>query len=488
MSLNPDFKGALVALNRFGYGARGGDADDLQSAASDPRGFVKADLLRPSPSLLEAHDLPRSQILFGQLYDFNAQQKVERERAAAESPPRMPEKAAVNGPSGSAAANAPGPAKPPRKPLNVIQQSYRDDAFARIRRACSADCGFVERLVAFWSNHFAVSVDKSPFVRIAAGAFEREAIRPHALGRFADMLRAVEQHPVMLNYLDNQLSVGPDSRVGRLRDRGLNENLARETMELHTLGVDGGYTQQDVTSFAKILTGWTVAGPEGRLGPPGSFVFFPNAHEPGPQILLGKSYSDDGLQQGEAALDDLARHPSTATFIATKLARHFVADDPPPALVARLARTFQKTDGDLHAVSLALLDSDEAWTAPLTKLRSPYEFLVASTRLFEPGPDNPQSILGGLNLLGMPLWGPPGPNGFPDSVAAWASPEGIKLRLDVADRIGRQAANAPYNPNDLLHDTLGSAASPQTREAVARAESKEQGFALLLMSPEIQRR
>ena len=487
MALQPDYQGALVALNRFGYGPRGGDGDDLAAAASDPRGFVRADMLRPQPTLLEGYDLPSSEVLLTRFYDYAAQQKIERERAVAQRAEDQPrtETTAVRPDALPGRSGASGPAK---KAPNVIQLTYRTEAFARFRRACLADSGFCERLVAFWANHFAVSVDKGPLVRIAAGAFEREAIRPHVFGRFADMLRAVEQHPVMLNYLDNQLSIGPNSRAGRNRKRGLNENLARETMELHTIGVNGGYTQADVTSFAKILTGWTIAGPEGRAGPPGTFVFFANAHEPGPQTLLGKTYPDSGRSQGEAALDDLARHPSTANFIGAKLARHFVADDPPPALVAHLARTFARTDGDLRATSMALIDAEEAWRAPLTKMRSPYEFMIASTRLFGRGLDNAQPLLGGLELLGMPLWAPPGPNGFPDSVAAWASPEGLKLRLDIADRIGRQAANAPYNPSDLLQDALGPAASNDTREAVARAESKEQGFALLLMSPEMQRR
>ncbi len=182
-----------------------------------------------------------------------------------------------------------------------------------------------KQLVAFWSNHFCISANKGELARIWAGAFEREAIRPHVLGRFGDMLKAVEQHPAMLFFLDNQQSIGPESRAGLNRKRGLNENLAREIMELHTLGVHGGYTQEDVTSLARIITGWTFAGREGRLGSPGTFAFNANAHEPGPQKLLGKTYEDTGLGQGEAALADIAHHPSTARFVATKFVRHFVA-------------------------------------------------------------------------------------------------------------------------------------------------------------------
>src|SRR6201999_3000216 len=233
---------------------------------------------------------------------------------------------------------------PAPEPPNIIQKTYRAEALARIQRAMIADCGFVERLVVFWSNHFCISATKGELARIWAGSFEREAIRPHVLGRFSDMLLAVERHPAMLFFLDNQQSLGPDSRAGQNRKRGLNENLAREIMELHTLGVGGGYTQDDVTSLARIITGWTFAGRQGQLGTPGSFVFNANAHEPGAQLLLGKTYQDNGVAQGEAALQDIARHSSTAKFIATKFARHFVADDPPPALVARLHDVFVTSD------------------------------------------------------------------------------------------------------------------------------------------------
>ena len=233
------------------------------------------------------------------------------------------------------------------------------------------------------------------------------------LGRFGDMLKAVEQHPAMLFFLDNQQSLGPDSRAGQNRKRGLNENLAREIMELHTLGVGGGYSQEDVTSLARIITGWTFAGRQGRLGTPGIFAFNANAHQPGPQTLLGKTYADTGLAQGEAALADLARHSSTAKFIATKFARHFVADDPPPALVARLQQAFRKSDGDLGVLATTLVDSDEAWRAPQTKIRSPYEYLVAAGRLLAQIPDDPVVISAG-SICWASLYGRlRGRTGFP---------------------------------------------------------------------------
>src|SRR6478752_2313795 len=389
-----DSQTALVALNRFGLGARGGAAGDLINAASDPRGFVKAELNRANGVMLEMPGLLSTPALAEAVFAYQAEVKEAREAAAksaaagSEAPaqPAADAKAQRRSPSLDSAAkemsaqdpamkpaasgnpNAamaspeamqPNAPKPPPEPLNVIQKTYRSEALARLQRAVIADCGFTERLVAFWSNHFCISANKGQLARIWAGSFEREAIRPHVLGRFGDMLKAVEQHPAMLFFLDNQQSLGPDSRAGQNRKRGLNENLAREIMELHTLGVGGGYSQDDVTSLARIITGWTYAGRQGQLGTPGTFVFNANAHQPG--------------AQREAVLSDIARHPSTAKFIATKFARHFVADDPPPALIAKLQDVFARTDGDLRALASALIDADEAWTAPMTKMRSPYE-------------------------------------------------------------------------------------------------------------------
>lgn len=515
-----DSQAALVALNRFGFGARGGASGDLVNAAADPRGFVKAELARPNGVLLEAPGLQSTPQLGQAVFAYQDQVKQAREAAAKAGTPSQTQQAPADQKPGirrnlslnavateiadqtaeaKPADNAvkpetmqpnmavPPAAKPAPQPLNVIQKTFRAEALARLQRATLAECGFTERLVVFWSNHFCISATKGELARIWAGAFEREAIRPHVLGRFSDMLRAVEQHPAMLFFLDNQQSLGPDSRAGQNRKRGLNENLAREIMELHSLGVGGGYTQEDVTSLARIITGWTFAGRQGQLGTPGSFVFNTNAHQPGPQLLLGKSYEATGVAQGEAALADIARHPSTANFIATKFVRHFVADDPPPALVARLRDVFVKTGGDLKAMSTALVDSDEAWKAPLTKMRSPYEFVIATGRLLARVPEDPGGYLNNLNLLGQPLWSPAGPNGFPDSSAAWAAPEGLKLRLDIAAQMGARLG-PNIDPLDLLEFAAADAASIETRRAIERAESRQQALALLLMSPEMQRR
>ena len=518
-----DSQTALVALNRFGFGARGGASGDLLNAASDPRGFVKAELSRPNGALLEMPGLQSTPALAEAVFAYQAEVKAQREAAAKAGAPaseanpapppvdskaprrslslnsvamemsgkdpamKPPDNGNAGAPMAATEAAQPNMQKPPPQPLNVIQKTYRAEALARLQRAVIADCGVTERLVAFWSNHFCISANKGELARMWAGSFEREAIRPHVLGRFGDMLKAVEQHPAMLFFLDNQQSLGPDSRAGQNRKRGLNENLAREIMELHTLGVGGGYSQQDVTSLARIITGWTFAGRQGQLGAPGGFVFNANAHQPGAQLLLGKTYANDGVAQGEAALADIARHPSTAKFIATKFVRHFVADDPPPALVARLQEVFRKSDGDLKAMTLALVDSDEAWQAPLTKLRSPYEFLVATGRLLARIPEDPGLYLGSLNQLGQPLWTPAGPNGFPDTKAAWAAPEGMKLRLDISAQMASRLGNN-IDPRDLLEFAAADAASPETRRTIERAESRQQALTLLLMSPEFQRR
>jgi uncharacterized protein (DUF1800 family) len=500
-----DPQGALVALNRFGFGARGGASGDFASAATDPRGFVKAELSKPNAALLEQPSLRPSADLAKAFFAFNAEQRKQRAAEAksaqaqtAESQAQMVEKPKAPADAAPPASqvepqqqNMVRPPEPPQReapqPVDVIVRTYRTEALARFQRATLVEAGFVERLVTFWSNHFCVSASKGGNVRILAGAFEREAIRPHVLGRFADMLLAVEQHPAMLLFLDNQQSLGPNSRAGINRKRGLNENLAREILELHTLGVGGGYSQEDVTSLARIITGWTFVGPEGRLGEPGTFAFNVNAHEPGPHALLGKTYADTGLTQGHEALKDLARHPSTAKFVATKLVRHFVADDPPKALVARLAQRFAKTDGDLKAVALELLDADDAWKTPLTKIRSPYEAVIATGRMLARVPEQPMRYLGNLNVLGQPLWSPSGPNGFADTNDIWASPEGMKLRLDLAAQIASRVGDA-FDPRELIDVIAGAAASKETQLTIERAESRQQAMALLLMSPEFQRR
>lgn len=503
VSASPD--PALIALNRFGLGARPGDMDRI---AGDARGYLKAELRQADIAMIEpddqaGDDLPGSTTAIETSMAANFQRKLERDRQAAtnaqsagSAQPAMgqAQPGMANGQPGMAngqpgAAEAAMPNAQGNKPVPPVEaRLFQAEAQARFDKALKVNAGFVERLVCFWSNHFCVSVAKDPLVRASAGAFEREAIRPFVLGRFSDMLQAVERHPAMLSYLDNRESVGPGSRAGRNRKRGLNENLAREILELHTLGVGSGYTQADVTSFARVLTGWTMAGREGRLGEPGSFVFNANAHEPGDAVLLGKTYPAGGMGQAEAALNDIARQPATAHHIATKLARHFIADDPPPAAVDRLAKVFARTDGDLRALAATLIDMPESWSAPLLKMRSPYDYVAAIMRAVGQGPKkDPRQPLGWLAALGEPLWQPPGPNGFADQTDAWASPEGMKIRLDIAWQAARQITDIG-NPSEMLDALIGPSTSADTRRAIAQAESKQQGVALLMMAPEFQRR
>jgi uncharacterized protein (DUF1800 family) len=325
-----DFQAGFIALNRFGLGSR--RDGDFAAAASDPRGFLEAELATPGITLLEGPELPQTALALKSLFSDLEQKRLERLAAEAIAPVKLADAAAaMDAPSmqGSEAPPAEKP-KPAFKPSpGAAVQVFRAEASARLRRALAARPGFVERLVAFWTNHFCVSTAKGGFVRISAGAFERDAIRPHVLGRFRDMLQAVESHPAMLFYLDNQFSAGPNSAFGQRTGRGLNENLAREILELHTLGVNGGYSQADVTSLARIITGWTFIGRLGQFGEPGRFFYNANTHEPGLQTLLGRPYDQEDVAKGRAALADIAQHPATAEHIAFKFARHFLADDPP---------------------------------------------------------------------------------------------------------------------------------------------------------------
>jgi len=464
-SANPSLDAAL-ALHRFGFGPRG---DAIARLSADSRGALLAELDRPDAALVHDPNLLDSGEAARAVFDFRQQRKAVRfaQRAAQEM--------ATNGNAapGANAMRPPGPGLP--------QQIFLAEAKAHFDRALDADTGFVERLVWFWSNHFCVSADK---VRPLAGAFEREAIRPHVLGHFAEMLLAVESHPAMLRYLDNARSIGPDSIAGHNQHRGLNENLAREIMELHTLGVRTGYTQADVTNFAKVITGWTIVPPRNPDGG-GEFNFNPRMHEPGAQTVTGHTYTAMGFDQGAAVLLDLARNPATATHIATKLARHFVADDPPPRLVEALRSSFLKSDGNLKELARTLLLAPDAWAAPRAKLKRPGEWLVAAARATGVRSPDVRPLLNAENMLGEPLWRPPAPKGFDDVNAAWM--DGLAQRLAIANQFAHRAAPAA-DPRQLIDTALGPLASAETRQAVARAETRPEAVAMLLMSPEFLRR
>jgi uncharacterized protein (DUF1800 family) len=476
---------AALALHRFGLGPR---RNAIAQIASDPRGALIAEIERPgvgrinNPELLSASAAARaafearSERRAQTILALRAQKENERLAAQGQGQGMSDELARK-----ADAAKAADAALAAQGPTDGERRNFLKEVKARLDAAFEADIGFAERLVWFWSNHFCVSVDT--VYNMAAG-YEREAIRPHVLGRFGDMLLAAESHPAMLIYLTNTASMGANSVAGINRTLGLNENLAREILELHTLGVRTVYEQDDVIRFANVLTGWTIIPVAGDPVHGNEFIFNPRMHEPGPQRVLGKFYVDTGVEQGRAVLADLARHPATATHVATKLARYFCADDPPPSLVDRLARTFRDTDGDLKEMAKTLVTSEETWAPARDKLKRPCEWVVSIARATGLRSD-PERFTRGQLLMGEPLWRPSAPQGFADNEGAWI--DGMGLRLDVANSVAERIADR-VDPKEVLETALGPLASPETRQAMARAESRQQALALAFMSPEFQRR
>ena len=468
---------AVLALHRFGLGPRAGS---IAAMASDPRGALLAELDRPGAGRISDADLLTSGVAARAAFAFQEARRAARQAERAAQPATAPGSGAPEMKDQTPPASAPRPNPGPSLP----QQIYLAEAKARIHAALAAEIGFVERLVWFWSNHFCVSADKGN-VRQICGAYEREVIRANVLGRFGDMLLAAESHPAMLIYLDNARSIGPDSMAGLRQKRGLNENLAREILELHTLGVRTVYTQDDVTRFANVITGWTVVPFRQDPVRGGEFEFNPRMHQPGAQTVVGKSYPDGGLEQGRAVLAALARHPATAKHVATKLARHFVADEPPPALVDRLAKRFLATQGDLKEMAKALVAAPESWETPRAKLKRPGEWVVAALRAVGVTPAEIGPVMQAHNLLGEPLWRPSAPKGFADESAPWL--DGLAQRLDIANQFARRLG-ADADPRQVFEEVLAPLASAETRQAITRAESRPQALALLFMAPEFQRR
>ena len=461
---------SAIAANRFGLGAKPGQ---LRAISGDPRGWLLEQLDGPGAFPPPLEDLPHSSAALEDVREAREMRRAGREAAADKEP--LPDVFAKYG--------------------AVVRRHYLQQAEARLRVAAETDFPFHERLVHFWSNHFAVSADKQPIPAVA-GLFENEAIRPNLGGSFADLLLAVESHPAMIIYLDNHRSAGPRSAAARRaskrrgRDVGLNENLAREILELHTVGVDGGYDQSDVTALARVLTGWSVGGgqPGGAAeGDPGMFEFRESLHEPGSQVVLGKKYAAGGMRQGRQVLRDLAAHPSTASFVATKLARHFIADEPPAAAVAAIARVFRDTDGDLMSVHAALVSQEAAWQRPFTKFKTPEEYVLSAFRAFDHEPANGRSIVGALEIMGQAPFRPGSPAGWPDTAEAWGGADALYKRIEWANAAARQVGGRA-NPLALATDVLGPGLGERTRTALARAESIEQGTTLFLVSPEFQRR
>jgi uncharacterized protein (DUF1800 family) len=487
---------SAIALNRFGLGARPADP-----VPSEPKAWLLSQLgsFQPRPPVIAT--VPSRADVIGQLAQLREQQRMDRAER-----PKVQQASLVTGmpqqPDNMTMGTEPkkaGIVDPEKKELQkAIRADYVTMAGARLSSALTTNAPFVERLVHFWANHFAVSIDKQPVVGLA-GLLEFEAIRPHVLGKFSDMLLAVEQHPAMLLYLDQAQSIGPNSPVGqraaaRGGKRGLNENLGREIMELHTLGVRTGYTQADVTEFARALTGWTVSGlargPAARLlgdGEPGEFHFAEALHEPGTRTMMGKRYPQDGEAQGRAILMDLAANPATAKHIAFQLARHFAGDTPPQALVDRLTQTYLASGGDLPSLYRTLINSPEAWAAQPLKFKTPWEWSVSALRAVGVDQLEPQKAVGLLNQMGQPVWKPESPAGYDDIAASWAAPEALMQRVEAAKRIADRAGSS-IDPRAIAEKVLPGSLSEATRTAIARAESPAEGLALLLVSPEFLRR
>jgi uncharacterized protein (DUF1800 family) len=474
----------IRALNRFGLGAR----RDERRRVSDPRGWLRAQL-EGGPPTVAAPDGASP----GAIGDVLRRQRMPAQLSEEER----------------------------REARQRLTQIGQTEMRAALTERVTSERPFVERLVAFWSNHLCVSVGAKLLVAPLAGSYEREVIRPHVLGRFEDMVMASAKHPAMLVYLDNFQSIGPSSqgaRTGQQRAgqrRGLNENYARELLELHTLGVNGGYTQQDVQELAKILTGWTVHGlggpadrlmqlanpqrrgarlggrgrgvsaqPEQPVGPVG-FVFQPLLHEPGSKTVLAQRYSEGGVAEGERVIRALCRHESTATFVATKLVTHFVSDQPPAAAVERVSQAFRSSDGDLKVVARALVDEPEAWREDARKFRTPQDWLVAVFRAFGTRDMRP-NVPNLLRQLRQPLWSPPSPKGFGDAMQEWADPDSLLNRAELARTVSQLPGMGRFDPLSLLDVVDAEGADALRRLLADTSIPSPERIALAIAGPAFQ--
>ena len=523
---------ALHVLDRFAFGPAPGDLGRVTRMGADA--WV-AEQLAPERLALPGW---LSDQLAGLRTPGQTQRELVQGYRDAQRQAREARRAETTPPDGT---QAPDPAAGERR-RQAATIAYEAGA-ERLLQALHSPRQLQEVLVDFWFDHFNVFQGKG-LDRVLVENYEREAIRPHVLGRFRAMLGATAKHPAMLFYLDNWLSVAPGFQPGRRKAGpgggagkagGLNENYARELMELHTLGVDGGYTQQDVTELARILTGWTMA-PEraarrrfadaGGASASGQgdsiFRFDARRHDDGGKTWLGRRIAPNGQLEGEDALDVLARHPATARHVASKLARRFVADVPPPALVDRLAQRFLDTDGDLRAVMQALADSPEFRDPRPTKFKTPYQYVLSAVRATGITTTNVRPLIAQLARLGQPLHGCQTPDGWHDTEADWLNPEAITQRVNFATALAsgrlplqrvddpdapagnapkamaRQAERAmnasqpaegstPPVDADVLLDTLGPAISARTRRAVDDAAPAVRA-ALVLGSPDFMRR
>lgn len=434
---------ALAALNRFGLGARPGEAASIR----DPQAWLLAQLEGPVPARAHPAGTTPAEVRAAMAAVLRAGARDDREAVLSAR--------------------------------RVTARIGATEAADVIGRWIATDRPFVERWIAFWQNHLCISTRAKQSLPPLAGGYERDVIRAHAFGRFDEMLLASARHPAMLIYLDNAGSIGPRSPVGIRGRRGLNENYARELLELHTLGVDGGYTQQDVTELARLLTGWATQN-RNRTAP--TFAFVQNRHEPGRKTLLGTSYGE-GEAEGVRAIRRLAAHPSTARHLGRKLAQHFVRDEPSPALIEALAEAFSRSDGDLKAVARALVTHPDTWVADARKFRTPQDWVVAAFRAVELRGAAPNLVVA-LQRLRQPLWSPQAPKGYGDLEREWSDPDSLLNRAEFARTMARRwrpnaaglaAARDVIAPEPLLVEMLRDGGIPISDRA-----------ALLLASPSFQ--
>jgi uncharacterized protein (DUF1800 family) len=428
---------AAIAASRFGLGARPGE---LAHVARDPRGWLLAQLdhVPPPPEALAA----AAPDLASALETTFIQQRTQ----------------------------------PEPNPVALAWRTFSGELAGHL---ADTETPFLERWALFWANHFTVSV-RGGNPGALVGDYYLRAIRAHCLGKFEELVLATARHPAMLRYLDNAQSMGPNSTLGQRQRRGLNENYARELLELHTISPAGGYTQADVTELARALTGWSAGNPG-----PAPFVFRAPMHEPGEKTVLGRAWPE-GEAAGEAVIRHLATHPATWKHLATKLARHFVADEPPASAIAVIEARLAATRGDLKEAAKAVIALPEAWARPQTKLRTPAEFAIATWRALGEAPA-PQQRVGALFALGQQFFLAPAPNGWPDRAESWAGPEAVLRRIEWASGQVRRLPDPP-DPRAVLAATLGPLADEATRFNVANAETARDGLAVLFGAPAFQRR
>jgi uncharacterized protein (DUF1800 family) len=378
-----------------------------------------------------------------------------------------------------------------KKVQSTYKGLYDETVLAKLRRNIESPRQLQEVMTEFWFNHFNVSANKGPLGRVLVGSFEQQAIRPYALGNFRRLLGATAHHPAMLFYLDNWQNTDPNSPGARGKLKGLNENYARELMELHTLGVDGGYTQQDVVALARVLTG--LGFPQLRALTSGRYTadesgcsFDERRHDVGDKVLLGHTIKGSGAQEVEQALDLLAAHPSTAKHLSFKMAQFFVADAPPPPLVDRLSKTYLRTNGDIKAMMSELLKSPEFWDSRnvSAKYKSPYRFVVSAVRTSGVNVENYKRLQQFLTANGQPIYGCQTPDGYKNTREAWLNPDGLLKRIQFATGVANGALGPPpQDKEQRLNVAIVPRLGKQSAAAIDAAPERQQA-ALLLGSPE----